>query len=234
MFDPYRKWLGIPEDQRPPTHYQLLGITPDEHDLDVIEAAVLRQSSFVRNFQAGQHAEEAARVLNEIAAARLCLVDRQKRAKYDAELRKQAPPTAAHPRAANSSPARYAEPGDRPLAAAAAPAARPAIDLDQLLAPPPRRAAGGGRRTSAAPTLTRRRTSQGQAGYIWQVPLLTVILIILMLLARTIGRTIAEQRAQYSKPAPANRAPAAPSAPLERLSPQEQPDGSAPPRSDER
>jgi hypothetical protein len=29
-FDPYRKWLAIPEDSRPPTHYQLLGISPDE------------------------------------------------------------------------------------------------------------------------------------------------------------------------------------------------------------
>ena len=239
MFDPYRKWLGIPEDQRPPTHYQLLGITPDEQDLDVIEAAVLRQSSFVRNFQAGQHAEEAARVLNEIAAARICLVDRQKRAKYDAELRKHAPPKPAapkpaSPKPASPSPARYTEPRDRPLASPSAPVARPAIDLDQLLAPPPRRAAAGGRRTSAAPALARRRSSQGQTGYLWQVPLLAVILILLMLLARTIGRTIAEQRAQYSKPASVNRAPAEPPAPLERLSPREQPNGRAPQGSDER
>ena len=37
MFDPYHKWLGIPKDQRPPTHYQLLGISPTEQDREVIE-----------------------------------------------------------------------------------------------------------------------------------------------------------------------------------------------------
>ena len=25
-FDPYRIWLGIPADQQPPSHYQLLGV----------------------------------------------------------------------------------------------------------------------------------------------------------------------------------------------------------------
>ena len=69
MFDPYRKWLGIPEEHRPPTHYQLLGIAPDERDLEVIDAAVLRQSAYVRNFQAGKYGEHATRILNEIAAA---------------------------------------------------------------------------------------------------------------------------------------------------------------------
>lgn len=93
MFDPYRKWLGIPEDQRPPTHYQMLGISPDEHDSDVIEAAVVRQSAYVRNFQAGQLGEHAARILTEIAAARHCLLDAGRRAQYDAELKaKQKPP----------------------------------------------------------------------------------------------------------------------------------------------
>ena len=29
VFDSYHKWLGIPEGHRPPTHYQLLGISPD-------------------------------------------------------------------------------------------------------------------------------------------------------------------------------------------------------------
>ncbi len=32
MFDAYHRWLGIPKDQRPPTHYQLLAIPPDEKD----------------------------------------------------------------------------------------------------------------------------------------------------------------------------------------------------------
>jgi hypothetical protein len=85
-FDPYRVWLGIPAGSRPPTHYQLLGIAPTERDPSVIESAVLRQSGYVRNFQIGKHGKEAARVLTEIAAAKACLQDSVKRAKYDAEL----------------------------------------------------------------------------------------------------------------------------------------------------
>ncbi|HET6882415.1 MAG TPA: hypothetical protein VFI31_19775 [Pirellulales bacterium] len=47
-FDPYRVWLGIPPEARPPTHYELLGISPHEQERAVIEAAVLRQSGCVR------------------------------------------------------------------------------------------------------------------------------------------------------------------------------------------
>lgn len=200
MFDPYRKWLGIPEDQQPPTHYQLLGIAPDERDIEVIEAAVLRQSAFVRNFQSGQHAEEATRILNEIAAARLCLVDRQKRAKYDAELRKK--------QAGKPAPAQRARDSDAAMRVTPAPVAEPpqplapAIDLDQIALPVPRRTAAPGRRLPASgkATLGRRTSSQASIGYVWQVPLLTVIIIILMLLARLIGHSIAEQRASHSRP----------------------------------
>jgi hypothetical protein len=199
MFDPYRKWLGIPEDQRPPTHYQLLGISPEEKDIDVIETAVLRQSAFVRNFQSGQHAEDATRLLNEISAARLCLLDRQKRAKYDAELRGKAPV-----RPVSQAPARRREAAlpVAPLDTTTHPQPAPAIDLEQLSLPTPRRTATTGRRLSSATrTVGRPRGKQGSVGYVWQVPLLTVIIIILMLLARLIGRTIAEQRAVHTRPA---------------------------------
>src|SRR5271155_4280148 len=95
MFDPYRKWLGIPEQFRPPTHYHLLAISPDEHDREVIEAAVIRQSAYVRNFQKGQNADFATQILNEIAAAKACLLDPDKRSAYDASLRRAAAKTEA-------------------------------------------------------------------------------------------------------------------------------------------
>lgn len=204
MFDPYRKWLGIPEDQRPPTHYQLLGISPDERDLDVIEAAVLRQSSFVRNFQTGPHAEAATQLLNEISAARLCLVNPQKRAKYDADLgRRQPAKPPSHSSARHSDlaiPILGAPPPAQPKPAPRQPL--PSVDLDRLLGPPPRRAAAPVRRRLASnrPAPGRRPAQHGPLGYVWQIPLLTVILVILMLFARTIGRTIAEQRAQRAPP----------------------------------
>jgi hypothetical protein len=86
MFDPYRKWLGIPEESRPPTHYQLLGIAPGEQDPEVIDAAAQRQSAFVRTFQEGEHAEEATRILGEIAEACAVLLDPERRAAYDRQL----------------------------------------------------------------------------------------------------------------------------------------------------
>ncbi|HVC98801.1 MAG TPA: hypothetical protein VND64_34370 [Pirellulales bacterium] len=92
MFDPYHKWLGIPTHFRPPTYYQLLGISPQEQDLDVIDAAALRQCVFVRHFQSGPHAADATRILTEIATAKLCLLNPQKRSQYDAELQRSAPP----------------------------------------------------------------------------------------------------------------------------------------------
>jgi hypothetical protein len=74
-FDPYRVWLGIPPESRPPTHYEMLGISPKEQEREVIEAAVLRQTGYVRNFQIGKYAKDAARILNEIAAAKAWLLD---------------------------------------------------------------------------------------------------------------------------------------------------------------
>jgi WD40 repeat protein len=86
MFDPYHKWLGIPKDQRPPTYYQLLGISPTEQDREVIEEAAIRQTAHVRTYQIGPHAAECTRVLNEIAQARTTLLHPAKRREYDARL----------------------------------------------------------------------------------------------------------------------------------------------------
>ena len=97
-FDPYHKWLGIPRDQRPVTHYQLLGISPGETDVEVIEDAATRQSTHVRTYQLGPHADICQRGLNEIAQARRTLLDAQKRKEYDATLPKAAKPKPASPR----------------------------------------------------------------------------------------------------------------------------------------
>jgi hypothetical protein len=94
MFDPYHKWLSIPRDQRPPTHYQLLGIAPDEDDPEVIDEAAIRQTAHVRMYQSGPQAQECSRLLNEIALARATLLDPVRRRAYDAGLRvgKDEPP----------------------------------------------------------------------------------------------------------------------------------------------
>jgi serine/threonine-protein kinase len=85
-FDPYHKWLGIPPDKRPPTFYQLLGISPSEDDREAITAAADRQQNFVRQFRGGPHDEAAASILFQIEDARTTLLDHEARRKYDATL----------------------------------------------------------------------------------------------------------------------------------------------------
>ena len=85
-FDPYHSWLAIPKDKRPPTHYQLFALSPDEKDQEVIETAVLQRTSYVRNEQSGPCAGHAKKILDELAEAALVLRDPLKRRRYDATL----------------------------------------------------------------------------------------------------------------------------------------------------
>lgn len=86
-FDPYFKWLGIAPKDQPPNHYRLLGIDPFIDDGDVISNAADRQMMLIRTFQTGQHAQLSQRLLNEIAAARTCLLDPHRRQQYDQQLK---------------------------------------------------------------------------------------------------------------------------------------------------
>jgi serine/threonine protein kinase/formylglycine-generating enzyme required for sulfatase activity len=97
-FDAYHKWLGVPPAEQPPHHYRLLGIALFEGDCDVIEGAADRQMAHVRTFQSGQHLALSQQILNELAAAKLCLLSPQKKAAYDADLRRRIG-AAARPRA---------------------------------------------------------------------------------------------------------------------------------------
>lgn len=87
-FDPYYKWLGIPPEEQPPNYYRLLGIPLFESDLDVIENAAHRQMVYIRTFQTGKNADLSQKLLNELAAAKVCLMSRSKRAAYDESLRR--------------------------------------------------------------------------------------------------------------------------------------------------
>ncbi|MGH7137897.1 MAG: hypothetical protein ACREHD_19275, partial [Pirellulales bacterium] len=158
-FDPYRVWLGIPPESRPPTHYELLGISPSETEAAAINAAVVRQSSYVRNFQIGKNAADANRILNEIAAAKVCLLDPAKRANYDAEIRaRRTTVTAANPAVVPPPPAPAAPVGL-------------SDDVDLLMvapltvSPPPADAAPQQR---AAPPLT--ANARRRAQLVWQLP----------------------------------------------------------------
>ena len=88
QFDPYRKWLGIPPDEQPPHHYRLLGLVPFESDSEVIATAADGRMALLKQFQNGPYSAYSQQLLNEVAAARLCLLNPEKRSAYDAELRR--------------------------------------------------------------------------------------------------------------------------------------------------
>lgn len=88
-FDPYHKWLGIPPEEQPANHYRLLGIKPLETDPDVVEAAADQRMAHLRTYQAGKQSGLSQKLLNEVAAAKICLMNPAKKAAYDQRLRPQ-------------------------------------------------------------------------------------------------------------------------------------------------
>lgn len=85
-FDPYQEWLGIGPHERPPDHYRLLGLQRFESDPHVIQAAADQRMGYVRKFQMGPKSAYTQDLLNELAAAKLCLLDPNTKATYDAGL----------------------------------------------------------------------------------------------------------------------------------------------------
>jgi hypothetical protein len=127
-FNGYHVWLGIPPSEQPPNHYRLLGIAIFETDLDVIDHAADRQMAHVRTFQSGRNAGLSQRILNELAAARVCLLNVDRKADYDGELRAKlsaAPQVAAVPVGKAVPIAQPAIPTAIPTAAA--PPSRPSV-----------------------------------------------------------------------------------------------------------
>jgi hypothetical protein len=86
-FDPYYKWLGIPPEEQPPNYYRLLGLSLFEQNRDAIDNAADRQMSHVRTYQGGPYGPLSQQILNEIATARLCLLDPSRKQAYDESLR---------------------------------------------------------------------------------------------------------------------------------------------------
>ena len=108
-FDPYHKWLGIRPEQQPPTYFQMLSISPDEKDPEVIEEAAIRQTADVRSYQIGPHGAMATRLLNEISQARTVLLNPTKRKDYEAKLTRSAPPKAAPGRSDTQAARQFAD-----------------------------------------------------------------------------------------------------------------------------
>lgn len=95
IFDPYYEWLGIPAAEQPPNFYRLLGIGLFEENAGVIANAADRQMGHLRGFAAGKHSQSSQKLLNEVASARVCLLNPEKKADYDGQLRQQVALSAA-------------------------------------------------------------------------------------------------------------------------------------------
>ena len=85
QFDAYHKWLGIPPKDQPPHHYRLLGLEPFESDPAVIENGADQRMAHIRTCGTGKRAALSQQILNEISAAKLCLLRPTKKA-YDQDL----------------------------------------------------------------------------------------------------------------------------------------------------
>ena len=84
--DVYKQWLGIPEELRPPTHYQLLRLVDFEDDSEKIRSHYKKLNSVVRKYASGDYMLESQDLLNELAKAMLCLTDPERKREYDESL----------------------------------------------------------------------------------------------------------------------------------------------------
>ncbi len=115
-FDPYRDWLGIAPHEQPADHYRLLGLPRFEGDAGRIAAAADERMALVRSFQVGPRRAFTQKLLNELSAARVCLLSAATKAAYDASLQ---------PRGAGVSPAEIYGAGFQPAIYPPHPAAPP-------------------------------------------------------------------------------------------------------------
>ncbi len=163
-FDPYHKWLGIPPSEQPPTHYRLLALNPFESDPDVIEAAADARMAHLRSLAAGQHASLTQKLLNQISAAKLCLLKPQKRAEYDASLWAQF----------TAQPAPAAAPAPQPAGALDFIDEQPAALIDSASDPLGLHAPSSGGSYAARAHVRRRKKSAGPLVFMVVAPILGI------------------------------------------------------------
>lgn len=85
-FDGYRKWLGIANKKRPPTHYELLAISLDEDDPEVIRAAAEQRRHYVEKKRGEGHDAVVTEILYRIGEAEATLLNDEMRRDYDRQV----------------------------------------------------------------------------------------------------------------------------------------------------
>lgn len=93
--DVYKEWLGIPEGERPPDHYQLLRLVQFEDAPEKVRANYKKLNAHVRKYATGQYSVRSQDLLNELARAMLCLTDAERKKEYDESLGREFEETTA-------------------------------------------------------------------------------------------------------------------------------------------
>jgi len=88
-FDAYHEWLAIAPKDQPPNCYRLIGVDLFEEKPNVIDTAVDQRMAHLRTFQTGPRSKYCEELLNKVSAARITLLDPQKKAAYDAKLKEK-------------------------------------------------------------------------------------------------------------------------------------------------
>jgi hypothetical protein len=166
-FDPYRDWLGIAPHEQPADHYRLLGLSRFEADAGRIAAAADERMALVRSFQVGPRRAFTQKLLNELSAARVCLLSAATKAAYDASL---------YSRGAGVSPAEGCGAGLQPAMYPQSPAAPPI----QPPPPPERSVTIDSRHQPATPEEIARPSP-------WWRPLVSLLAMAIFVLAAAIG-----------------------------------------------
>ncbi len=126
-FDPYLNWLGITPHERPIDHYRLLGVERFEPNVNAIAHAAEHRMMSVRQYQTGPRGHHTQQILNELTAAKLCLLDANTKSTYDAVLQGQ---LSAAPVPPPADPPPVAAPMATPVAVAAPPpVAKPVAEV---------------------------------------------------------------------------------------------------------
>jgi len=85
-FDPYAQWLEITEPTRPLDHYSLLGLSRRESNPESIAHAADMLMAKLRKIRPGGRLADWGRLLDQLGAAKACLLDPTSKATYDASL----------------------------------------------------------------------------------------------------------------------------------------------------
>lgn len=142
-FNPYREWLGFDDGREPADYYQLLGLSRDDGDPDLIAHKADVLTAKVRRVRPGGRLRQWQELLDTIQRAKNCLLDPAARSNYEVALRAGA--AGLNPQPASAAPPAMPQmpsPAPSPFYAPPPPPPPPSGPLPGFSPPPMPTAAG--------------------------------------------------------------------------------------------